>query len=397
MISTDFAPNEFGDDALASLITLFQPFLWKRGNELNIVKNKIETYFPGTKSVFFLSGRSALSILLALLKLPQDSEVIMQGFTCEAVVLPIIHNKLKPVYADIEGDTYSFDIADLERKITDRTRVLVLQHTFGMVPKNRDRVLQLAEQKKLFVIEDLAHGFDPAFWQNQTLSDNQVLTLSFGRSKALSSVFGGALITSSRSLSKILEGAEAKLPYPSYSMMLQLLCYKPLAVLIKSTYNILNLGKIIHKIFTALGLMTAEISQIEKGGQYDSYLQKKYPNALAKLLLVQLNNFDEMRRQRKKISELYSNKLQATGYKLQISRFPLLVKTKAEIIRKLAKQNIFLGDWYSQPVAPKELRLERVGYTIGTCPVAERINKEIINLPTLISDEDAKKIIYEIS
>src|SRR3990167_5885509 len=211
MISTDFAPNEFRDDALASLITLFSIRLWKRGNALNRVKNKIESYFPGTESTFFLSGRSALSILLTTLKLPLNSEVIVQGFTCEAVMLPIIHNKLRPVYADIEGETYSFDLNDLERKISDNTRVLILQHTFGMVPKYRDRVLQLATQKNLMVIEDLAHGFDPAFWQSQTLSDNQVLTLSFGRSKALSSVFGGAIVTSSKSLAQKLEDAEAKL------------------------------------------------------------------------------------------------------------------------------------------------------------------------------------------
>ncbi|MBI4973236.1 DegT/DnrJ/EryC1/StrS aminotransferase family protein [Candidatus Roizmanbacteria bacterium] len=397
MISTDFAPNEFQDDAMASLITLFSIWKWKRGNELNLVKKRIESYFLGAKSIFFLSGRSALSILLAELKLPQNSEVVVQGFTCEAVVLPIIHNKLKPVYADIEGETYSFDLSDLERKITDNTRVLILQHTFGMVPKYRDRVLQLAIQKKLFVIEDLAHGCNPAFWQTQNLSDNQVLTLSFGRSKALSSVFGGALITSNKSLTHKLEQAEACLPYPSYSMMFKLLCYKPLAVLIKSTYNYLFLGKVIHKIITILGLMTAEISKQEKSGEYDPYLEKKYPNFLAKLLLIQLNKFEITLSQRTNICSQYAFKFQISNFKLPLSRFPLLVKNKTEILYKLANRNIFLGSWYSQPIAPKELRLDRVGYTMGSCPEAERINKEIINLPTLISIQDAQKITQAIS
>lgn len=397
MISTDFAPNEFQDDALASLITLFQPHLWKTGSALNIVKSKIKSYFPGAKSTFFLSGRSALSILLASLKLPHDSEVIVQGFTCEAVVLPIIHNKLRPVYADIEGETYSFDIDDLERKITVKTRVLILQHTFGMVPLYRDRVLQLAKDRNIIVIEDLAHGFDPVFWQSQMLSDNQVLTLSFGRSKAISSVFGGALVTSNKSLTQKLENAEAELTYPSYSMILQLLCYKPLAVLIKSTYNILNLGKIIHKIVTALGLMIAEISQIEKRGVYDKYLEYKYPNSLAILLLVQLNKFEKTLSYRGIINSLYEKTLDSTRCALHATRFPLLVKSKTELLQQFAKRNIFLGNWYSQPVAPKELRLERVGYTIGSCPVAEKINNEIINLPTLISVDDSKIIVRNIN
>ncbi|MEK7078870.1 MAG: DegT/DnrJ/EryC1/StrS family aminotransferase [Patescibacteria group bacterium] len=398
MISTDFAPNEFRDDALASLITLFQPHLWRRGDELNLVKNKIESYFPGGKSVFFLSGRSALSVLFSSLKLPKGSEVIVLGFTCEAVVLPVLYGRLKVVYVDIEKETYSIDIDDLQSKITLQVKVIILQHTFGMVPKYRDRVLQLAKQKKLFVIEDLAHGFDPAFWQTQSLGANQVLTLSFGRSKALSSVFGGAIITSDKNLFLKLRQIEATLDFPSSTFLMKILCYKPLAVFIKSTYNILFIGKIIHKFITILGLMTAEISQIEKRGEYDPYLKKKYPNAIAKLLLVQLNKFEAMREQRGIISELYSKSFDVRRLMLDaFSRFPLLIKNKNTILNKLASKNIFLGSWYSQPVEPKELRLERVGYTIGSCPVAEQINKEIINLPTLISINEAKIIVDMLS
>ena len=154
-----------------------------------------------------------------------------------------------------------------------------------------------------------------------------------------------------------------------------------------------------------MGLMTAEISQIEKGGKYDPYLEKKYPNALAKLLLIQLNKFDETLSHRGIINTLYEKTLHATLRQssgqarsaLYATRFPLLIKNKIAVLKRLSAQNIFLGDWYSQPVAPKELRLERVGYTMGSCPVAEQINKEIINLPTLISIKDAQKIIKVIS
>ena len=176
-----------------------------------------------------------------------------------------------------------------------------------------------------------------------------------------------------------------------------MLCYKPLAVLIKSTYNYLFIGKFIHKIITILGLMTAEISKIEKSGNYDSYLEKKYPNALAKLLLIQLNKFEKTLSQRRIINSLYEKTLRVSRSALLATRFPLLVKNKTEVLQKFAKRNIFLGSWYSQPVAPKELRLERVGYTMGSCPNAERINKEIINLPTLVSEDEASIIIEKVN
>ena len=66
------------------------------------------------------------------------------------------------------------------------------------------------------------------------------------------------------------------------------------------------------------------------------------------------------------------------------------------ILKEFAKRNIFFGSWYSQPVAPKELLLEKVGYIMGSCPVAEQINKEIINLPTLITEKEAEGIVRQL-
>src|SRR3989344_4757155 len=104
MISTDFAPNEAWDDAWISLKNLFQPWLWKKGEECQSIKQKlVSKLFPNNhigidraKMVnLFLSGRSALYYLLQSINLPKGSEVLVQAFTCEAVVLPIIGLGLK--------------------------------------------------------------------------------------------------------------------------------------------------------------------------------------------------------------------------------------------------------------------------------------------------------------
>lgn len=396
MISTDFAVNEFIDDALTSLITLAMPWTWKEGREKTQVRKKLESYFPMSESVFFLSGRSALSLLLSEMELPENSEIIVQGFTCEAVVLPVIENNLKPVYVDIEPMTFSADIKDVISKTSKNTRVIILQHSFGMTPLNRDKVLQYAKQKKILVIEDLAHGFSPSFWQTQKLSDNQVLLLSFGRSKALSSVFGGAIISTNKTIIRKLKEREAVLPDPGYGLMIKLLCYKPLSFFIKKTYNCIGFGKFLHLISKKMGLIAAEISPKEKSGLYDIYLEKKYPNCLAKLLLNQLNKYKKTQIQRNKIAQIYGSRLFHSLPKeaiANLSRFPLLVQNKTSLLKRLSKKNIFLGNWYSQPVAPAPLPLEKVGYRKGSCPVAEHICCHIVNLPILISEKDALLII----
>src|SRR3989339_2356 len=397
MISTDFAPNELRDDASISLITLFQPWLWRQGKEMGLCIDILQSMFPRTKISLFLSGRASLYLLLKALHLSPHSTVALVGFTCEAVVLPIQALNLKPLYIDIEKDMYSMDLNDLKKKISDTTSVIVLQHTFGIIPKYRDEVLKLAKERNIYVIEDLAHGFDPSFWQKQVLSDSQALLLSFGRSKALSSVFGGAVVTSNHSVALTLASISQSLDYPHFYIMIKLLLYKPISYMIKIAYNIPLLGKLIHKICISTGLIIAEISKEEKGGTYSPYLEKKYPNALAKLLLHQLNKFDEVRQQRKMISDLYIQSFGVTNLTPEaFPRFPILIKNRPHVLKEFAKRNIFFGSWYSQPVAPKELLLEKVGYIMGSCPVAEQINKEIINLPTLITEKEAEGIVRQL-
>jgi len=162
MISTDFAPNEEWDDAWISLRLLFQPWRWIGKTEIDRVKKEIVKLLPegkGMKNAFlYLTGRSALFNLLNSLNLPKNSEVLVQAFTCEAVILPIIEAGLKPVYIDIETDTFSMDPIGLKNKITDNTRALILQHSFGMVPLQREKLLSIVKKHNFVLIEDIAHG-----------------------------------------------------------------------------------------------------------------------------------------------------------------------------------------------------------------------------------------------
>jgi len=404
MISTDFASNEFWDDAWVSLKLLLQPWRWKIGVETELVKKEIKKIFGNmyhldsdrTKMIhLFLSGRSALFYLLKSLKLPKNAEVMIQAFTCEAVVLPILANNLKPIYIDIESDTYSMNYRELTNRLTDNCRVLILQHTFGLTPKFRNEILKLTQERKLIIIEDLAHGFSNNLTMKQ--SNNSFILLSFGRSKLLSSVFGGAIISSNKSAIQQYNN----LPYPSFCFIFRCLLYKPLTMLIKTTYEFFYLGKIFHKILNKVGLLIPEITSKEKRGEYDELLNKAYPNALVALLLHQLNKFEQIQKQRARICKIYKETIskQVSNYQLLITnytsliRFPLLVNNRDEIIKKARDRSIFHGTWYDQVVAPKDLDLGRVEYKLGSCPKAEEICEKIINLPTNIKEEEAKRIV----
>ncbi len=407
MISTDFAPNENWDDAWLSLKLLFQPWKWQKGPDIGRVKTSLLNQFKISnlpagrqglklKIFLFLTGRSALYFFLQALNLKKNSEILVQGFTCEAVVLPIIAQGLKPVYVDIETKTLSMDIDDLRKKITKQTKGLILQHTFGITPINRKEIYALAQQNDLFVVEDLAHGFDPKI----TFGKEVTLLLSFGRSKSFSSVHGGAIITSNRELGNKLRTIELNLKQPSFLFILRALVYKPLVMIIKTTYDI-YLGKILHKIANLLKILSPEITKKEKQGNYNNYFNRGYPNALATLLNHQLNKFEQKIKNRALIGSFYSKMttkqdLSVVTGKGTFLRFPILTKNRDQILMKTAKKNIFLGKWYDQVVSPKSLNLQKIGYKSGTCPQAEKICQQIINLPLNIDQQQAKKVIESI-
>ncbi|MDA1316901.1 MAG: DegT/DnrJ/EryC1/StrS family aminotransferase [bacterium] len=395
MISTDFGPNEKGRDALLAFSLLFQPWRWRRGKELYNLKRRLKSKFFSldTHISLFLTGRGALYQYLRSLNLAQDDEVLVQAFTCEAVVLPILDLGFTPVYVDITEQDYSIDVTDLKKKCSPKCKVLILQHTFGITPNDRLKILQFATQQKLHVIEDVAHGFDQDVFKNKRFTG--AVLMSFGRSKLFSSVFGGAIATRAERVGKIMKEAERQLPNPSTWFLLQLIFYKILVVVIYGLYHI-AIGKMLHFLFKQCNLIVPEVTPREKRGKFDTLMLKTYPNVAAIFMLEQLDRFNDVYQRRKAISTIYYYGLepkQFSTYQYALNRFPYITKHRDEIQAFARKYNIYLGNWYTQVVAPKELDLMDVGYKSGSCPKAEKLSTCTLNLPTHISVTESEGIL----
>lgn len=334
--------------------------------------------------------------------------MIVQAFTCQSVIEPIVALGMKPIFVDISEKDFSLDIENLKEKLADNTRVIILQHTFGIKPENRDKVVELAMKNQLILIEDLAHGLMSTSLATKEKFLNHFFLLSFGRSKSLSSVFGGGVVSQNRKIIKLLD--HGGLEYPSYSFIMKCLLYKPIVVTVKTTYRIF-IGKLIHKLAQGLGLLAAELTPEEKEGNFDQLLNKKYPNALAKLLLNQLKKLEKNNYQRAQVVNFYVNNLSSlrkiintrTLHRYQnqpLVRFPLLLDQRDRVISHLEQKKIFLDTWYDSIIAPKTFPLKTLPgesrRSLNTCTVAFRLTKKIINLPTLIEIDQAKIILNEL-
>jgi len=147
------------------------------------------------------SGRSALYLILKAAGIGEGDEVLIQAYTCNAVPNPIIWTGAKPIYADIKADSLNVAVDDLKKKITERTRAIILQHTFGR-PGPIEEVLEITRNKKLLFIEDCAHCLGAEYKGKKLGTYGDAAIFSFGREKVISSLAGGAIIVGNKQLER---------------------------------------------------------------------------------------------------------------------------------------------------------------------------------------------------
>lgn len=108
-------------------------------------------------ALFMNSGTSALHIALQVLKnrhgWSDGDEVLVPAVTFVATSNIVLHNNMKPVFVDVERDTYNIDPAKIEEKITNRTRAIIPVHLLGL-PSAMGPIQELAKTYKLAIIED---------------------------------------------------------------------------------------------------------------------------------------------------------------------------------------------------------------------------------------------------
>src|ERR1019366_6722378 len=104
----------------------------------------------------FYRGRTAMYALLRALDIGSGDEVIVQAYTCLAVPLPVLALRARPVYADVDPQTYSADPQHVSSLISSRTRAIVIQHTFG-IPAHLDELMTIARRHGIAVLEDCCH------------------------------------------------------------------------------------------------------------------------------------------------------------------------------------------------------------------------------------------------
>jgi len=393
-IFTGFAPNLNGRDTALALSYLFLPWRWssmRKGGFVKMAEEKLRNYFSINHAYIFDSGRWALYYALKALEINKGDEVLVQAYTCVVVINAIKQAGGIPIYIDI-GHDFNIDPESLKSRLTNKSKILIIQHTFGL-PARLDAILKTAKTNNLKVIEDCAQSLGARYYGKLTGTFGQIGLLSFGSDKIISCVRGGALITGDPAIGEKIKKFQAELKSPNVIRIIQHLLHYPIFYISKPVYH-LYIGKIILKLAKTFNITNKIIYKSEKAGKRDEFYPTTLANSLANILCRQLDEINSVTNHGEVISEIYNKQIfnqhfnfPWKGSDLDLTgcaylRYPLLTKNPKKLAAYAKTHGIILGDWYNQAVAPKNIDLAKTDYVLGSCPKAEFLAAQSINLPT---------------
>ncbi|MDW3678182.1 MAG: DegT/DnrJ/EryC1/StrS family aminotransferase [Nitrososphaeraceae archaeon] len=142
------------------------------------------------------SGTAALHASILAAGIKESDEILIPSFTFVATANSVACTGAKPVFVDIEKDTYTMDPLDLENKITKKTRAIIPVHLYGH-PAKMDEIKEIANKHSIIVIEHACQSLGSTYDGKQTGSLGQMGCFSMYASKVLTSGEGGAITTDS--------------------------------------------------------------------------------------------------------------------------------------------------------------------------------------------------------
>ena len=167
-----------------------------------VVKRFEKNFAKFQKKKYALALNSGTSTLLAAffaIGLKPGDEIIAPSLTFYATATPIVSLGAIPVLADCTIDTGNMCPTDLEKKITKRTRAVVITHICGH-PCEMDQIIKIIKKHNLFLIEDCSHSHGATYKKKLVGSFSDIACFSLDRNKLISAGEGGVLVTNDKNL-----------------------------------------------------------------------------------------------------------------------------------------------------------------------------------------------------
>ena len=325
-----------------------------KGPNLRQFEESFRDYIKSKYAIGVSSGTAALFLAYQEFNLNPGDEVIVPSHTFIATATPLAYFKAKPVFVDIDPDTYCMNIEKVKRKITPKTKCIVPVHIYGH-PADMDPLLEIAEEKDIGIIEDCcqAHGAEYKGKKVGKLGDIGVF--SFFPSKNMTvGGDGGMLVTNNEKY-----GEELKLRRDHGR---------------KSKYEneLLGLNFRLNEIQAVIG--NEQLKYLEE------WVEKR--RQIANFYNEMLNKYPEIKTPTEK-----------DWAKCSYYVYTIQIENRKSFIEYFQKEKIATGIYYPIPVHKQPI-IEKIYGIQPKLPVTEEIVDKIVSLPLspLLTDEELNRI-----
>lgn len=321
---------------------------FRGGKHVQIFEKEFANFCDCQFGIATTSGTTALHTAISSIGLKKGDEVLVPAFTFVSSASVILQENATPVFVDID-DSFCMDTDDLEKKITPKTKAIVVVHLFGN-PADMEKIMKIAKKYSFKVIEDCAQAHGATINNKKVGSFGDFGCFSFFQTKNMTCGEGGMVVTNDENLYK-----KAKLKREHGSLQKE----------DGSWYNYEELGYNYNmtEIQAAIGLeQLKKLPLLNHKRQQNSSVYKKLLKNLDLKFILERENTENV-----------------------CHNFPLLlpkclVDKRDLFVKALKAEGVWADVCYPKPLFRTNLFIN-LGIC-GKCPAIEDVSSRIINLPT---------------
>src|SRR5699024_1166050 len=321
------------------------------------LEQNVSKYSNTSEGIGVGNGSDAMHIALQAAGVEEGDEIITVSFTFFATAGAIARANAKPVFVDIDPNTYNMDVTQLEEAITDKTKAIIPVHLYGQMA-DMNPIMEIAKKYDLAVIEDAAQAIGAEYQNAKPGELSSAATYSFFPTKNLGAYGDGGMIVSSN------EDLAEK------SRVIRVHGSKP-----KYYHHVLGYNSRLDELQAAI--LNVKFKKL------DDFSSMR--RARAEYYTTKLND---------KVSNFVQTPVEKEGNYHIYHQYTLRVERRDELQAYLKENGIDSMIYYPMPLHLQPVFSE-LGYKEGDLPETEKAAKEVLSLPMYpeLKEEDQKYVV----
>lgn len=187
-----YGKNVYNNEEISAVVSQLKKTT-QMSKSVKTFEKKISKLFDKNYALMVNSGTSAITLALDVLNIKKNSEIIVPSLNFGTAISCIIRANLKPIFVDIDPNTLQIDCNLIEKKISKKTKALMIPNLIGNLPE-LDRLKNLCKKHKLYLIEDSADTLGSKFNKKSSGFYSDVSICSFYGSHVISCAGNGGIL-----------------------------------------------------------------------------------------------------------------------------------------------------------------------------------------------------------